>query len=67
MIELLRDAPLDSTLLLLTVLYAIVAYRILRKSVRRDGDLAERMRVLLDELDASARQRTQARRASPAE
>jgi hypothetical protein len=65
--ELPVSAPVDTALLLITFIYALVASRTLYTASRRDADVSERMRHWQDIFAASARERQQKQRPSPAE
>jgi hypothetical protein len=60
-------APYDTALLLITAVYAFVAWRVLAAANYRDHTFAARMKYWQDRLEASARERQQKQRPSPAE
>lgn len=60
-------APVDTALLLITFVYALVASRTLYTASRRDTDVSDRMRHWQEVFAASSRERRQKQRPSPAE
>lgn len=60
-------APYDTALLLITAIYAFVAWRVLAAANDRDHSFAERMDRWHERLKASARERQQKSPPSPAE
>ena len=60
-------APYDTALLLITAIYAFVAWRVLAAANDRDHTFAPRMKHWQDKLEASARERARKQRPSPAE
>ena len=60
-------APVDTALLLVTFAYVLIASRTLYAASRRDADVSERMQHWQEVFAASARERQQKRRPSPAE
>ena len=65
--ELPVAAPVDTSLLLITFVYVLVASRTLYSASRRDTDVSERMRHWQEVFAASARERARKQRPSPAE
>jgi len=67
MIELIRSAPYDAALLVITLVYSILVFRLFREVDDRDHTFAARMQRWQEELKASARARQKKQRPSPAE
>lgn len=67
MMDLIRSAPYDTALLVITLIYSILVVRLFREVGDRDHTFATRMQRWQDELKASARERQQKQRPSPAE
>jgi hypothetical protein len=67
LVEFPAAAPVDTALLLITLLYGLIASRVLYIANRRDRDISEQMRHWQDVFEAAARERQQKSRPSPAE
>jgi len=67
MIELIKSAPYDTALLVITLIYSILVFRLFREADDRDHTFAARMERWQEELKVAARERQQKQRPSPAE
>ena len=67
MIELVRSAPYDTALLVITLVYSILVFRLFREVGSRDHTFAARMQRWQGELKTAASERQQKQRPSPAE
>lgn len=67
MIELIKSAPYDTALLVVTLVYSLLVFRLFREVDDRDHTFAARMQRWQDQLEAAARERQQKSPPSPAE
>lgn len=66
LVEFPSNAPVDTALLLIMAIYAVVASRVLADSEKRDNSMAERMRYWQSALRADPRESVAKRGTSPA-
>lgn len=67
LIEFPSTSPVDTALLLVTIVYTILAWRVLAAATKRDPSVAQRMSHWQEVFEAAARERRSKSRPSPAE